>query len=339
MEKKIEFEPPKTTGNPLGGGILNPLGGLFRGFKKHQHLDEEQIITENCNVLISYIENLKIADVDEKMIFNQIYKSIPTFVVEDISQKIFEYKKARDNQNNSNYNNDTYEKIMVRYMNYAGVNIPYWVQSVLNIDNPLTNKFFEVVLHRSFKDSPIAIDCFPIKPVVMASIWAFLLFDLSAKYLKETEHNISIIAKLSISLVISSFSGLFGYLHQGGILPGSVPSWTSWLRTIYSGAKWVQNKSPYIFEKFVPELLRKIDEFIFADFNKLSKALQKQTAQVLNMLDTFRVGDTFLENLSSSSYISEDSVINIFKSMLPLPTSYEARKMYLIFTNNKVYNL
>ena len=67
--------------------------------------------------------------------------------------------------------------------------------------------------------------------------------------------------------------------------------------------------------------------------------MQITAAKGLNMAYTFRVGDSLLENLSGTSVCSEEVLKNTLKSVWPLPNSYESKKIYRLYTENKIYYL
>ena len=65
----------------------------------------------------------------------------------------------------------------------------------------------------------------------------------------------------------------------------------------------------------------------------------KTMVEGINMVYTFRVGDSLLENLSGKRAISEDVAKQTLKSLWPLPMTNEAKKVYRLYTESKIYTL
>ena len=141
------------------------------------------------------------------------------------------------------------------------------------------------------------------------------------------------IAKMVISLVLALFAGFTGYVHTGGYI--GVPSVTSWVRTLYNARTIIENDYPR-YSSYIPEVLKFYD---CSDFNYLTNSMQITAAKGLNMAYTFRVGDSFLENLASNGTCTEEVLKRTLKSVWPLPMSYEANKIYKLYTEDKIYYL
>lgn len=213
--------------------------------------------------------------------------------------------------------------------------VPWFIESlassggkVYDVVVKLLNKFTES------EHKTLDWDLFPIKPALLALLWSILLMELTAKY---TNYCASFerarIAKMAISLVLAVFAGFTGYIHTGGYT--GVPSVTSWMRTLYNSRKMVEKEYPY-YATYIPEFLKFSD---CSNFDNLTEYKQISAAKGLNMAYTFRVGDSFLENLSGNKSCSEDVLKRTLKSLWPLPMSYEANKIYKLYTEDKIYYL
>ena len=234
--------------------------------------------------------------------------------------------------------NWTYEEILKFFMDCASemnsfhkiLGAPWVLDNMHEL-----NKGLEMFLHlidKSYRN--IETDIIPLKPVALALLWALLLVCLVEKYTGScTDSEKANIAKLAISIVLSLFAGFTGYVHSGGFT--GLPPVTSYIRTYYNAQKRFENAFPYYYGK-VPRFLKFKN---CRDFDDLTYSLQRDAGCGLNIAYTFRVGDSLLENLSGHNYISDDVLRQTLRSLWPLPSEYEAKKMYRIYSNEKVYHL
>ena len=177
-------------------------------------------------------------------------------------------------------------------------------------------------------------DIIPLKPIVLAFLWSLLLMRLTSKYTNScADFEMERIAKLALALVISLFTGLTGYAHSGGYT-GVYPI-TSWIKLFYVVRTEFEKEHPYYYS-IVPSVL-KFNEC--SNFNNLMKYQQKDAGQGMNMAYTFRVGDALLRNLEGQTLISENVIKQTLRSIWPLPSEYEAKRMYEIYADNKIYYL
>lgn len=272
--------------------------------------------------------------VDFDNFYNRIYAIMPNVMVDEISSSMGAYWEQRHKLFNGD---ETYEEIMKKFMDFAADanNVPWFIESLASGGG----KVYDVVvkLLNKFTDSEhntLDWDLFPIKPALLALLWALLLMELTSKYTNScVSFERARIAKMAISLVLALFAGLTGYIHTGGYT--GVPSVTSWVRTLYNSRKWVEREHPY-YATYIPDCLKFSD---CSDFDYLTEYKQISAAKGLNMAYTFRVGDAFLENLSGNTSCSEEVLKNTIKSIWPLPMSYEANKIYRLYTEDKIYYL
>lgn len=301
---------------------------------KYLSCTERNLITPSVETLISNLRSLVLEShiVGFDDVFSRIHAFIPQQLVSDFTSAMDSYWSKRPFTGN-----ETYEEILKRYMEFASdVNsIPWFIESLVSSGG----KIFDVVVKLLNKFSSktrdtLDWDIFPIKPVVLALLWAFLLMELTSKYTNScASFEKERIAKLAISLVLALFAGFTGYVHSGGYT--GVPPITSYVRTYYNARSWFQKEYPYYYNK-VPSVLKFGN---CEDFNNLTRSMQISAAKGINMVYTFRVGDSLLENLSGKGSISEDVVKQTLKSLWPLPMRGEAKKVYRLYTESKIYRL
>lgn len=325
-------------------GIGSYVSGLFKTQKKgyaypeyeYLYANERDLITSPVEQCIGNLRSLvKMSyHVDFDAIYNRIYSIIPDVMVNEMTSSMDSYW----NQRNELFSGDeTYEEIMKKFMDMAAdINsVPWFIESlasaggkVYDVVVKLLNKF------TSSEHKTLDWNLFPIKPALLALLWALLLMELTAKYTNSCgPFERDRIAKMAISLVLALFAGFTGYVHTGGYT--GVPSVTSWVRTLYNARKWIENEHPY-YSSYVPEFLKFYD---CSEFDKLTSFMQKSAAKGLNMAYTFRVGDSLLENLYGNKTCSEDVLKRTLKSVWPLPMSYEANKIYRLYTEDRIYYL
>lgn len=300
------------------------------------YASERDLITSPVELCIGNLRSLvKMSyHVDFDTIYNRIYSYIPEVMVNEMTCSMGSYWNQRHKLFNGN---ETYEEIMKKFMDMAAdINsVPWFIESlesgggkVYDVVVKLLNKF------TSSEHKTLDWDLFPIKPALLALLWALLLMELTTKYTSScVSFERARIAKLSISLVLALFAGFTGYVHTGGYT--GVPSVTSWIRTLYNARKWIENEHPY-YSSYVPEFLKFYD---CSEFDNLTSSMQISAAKGLNMAYTFRVGDSLLENLSGNGICTEDVLKRTLKSVWPLPMSYEANKIFRLYTEDRIYFL
>jgi len=295
---------------------------------------ERNLITSSVEPLISNLRSLVLENhsVGFDIAFSRIHAYIPQSLVSDFTCAMDSYWSKRQFTGD-----ETYEEILKRYMVFASdVNsIPWFIESVVSGGSKLFDIVVKLLNRFTSKTSDtLDWDIFPIKPVVLALLWAFLLMELTSKYTNScASFEKERIAKLAISLVLALFAGFTGYVHSGGYT--GVPPITSYIRTYYNAQSWFQKEFPYYYRN-VPSVLKFT---ICEDFNNLVSSMQISAAKGINMVYTFRVGDSLLENLSGKRAISEDVAKQTLKSLWPLPMTNEAKKVYRLYTESKIYTL
>lgn len=307
-------------------------------YPEYEYLSSSEriLITSPVELCIGNLRSLvkNSYHVDFDTIYNRIYSIIPDVMVNEMTSSMDSYWNQRYKLFNGN---ETYEEIMKKFMDMAAdINsVPWFIESLASGGG----KVYDVVvklLNRftSSEHKTLDWDLFPIKPALLALLWAFLLMELTAKYTSScTSFERARIAKMAISLVLALFAGFTGYVHTGGYT--GVPSVTSWVRTLYNSRKWVEKEHPY-YASYIPDFLKFSD---CSDFDYLTEYKQISAAKGLNMAYTFRVGDSFLDNLSGNGTCSEDVLKKTLKSVWPLPNSYESNKIYRLYTEDKIYYL
>lgn len=303
---------------------------------EYLYASERDLITSPVELCIGNLRSLvKLSyHVDFDTIYNRIYSFIPDVMVNEMTSSMDSYW----NQRYKLFDGDeTYEEIMKKFMDMAAdINsVPWFIESLASGGG----KVYDVVvklLNRFTNSEHKTLDwnLFPIKPALLALLWALLLMELTAKYTSScTSFERERIAKMAISLVLALFAGFTGYVHTGGYT--GVPSVTSWVRTLYNARKIIENDHPR-YSSYIPEVLKFYD---CSDFDYLTNSMQITAGKGLNMAYTFRVGDSFLENLSGNGTCTEEVLKRTLKSVWPLPMSYEAKKIYRLYTEYKIYYL
>lgn len=234
--------------------------------------------------------------------------------------------------------NISYEDIMVFHMNLAGGDIPMiagvkdafesfpklliFAEKVIKFFKPEYSKFVEEG------------ENFPIRPLILASIWLSLDITLARKYycdLKTTD--LKEVTKTIISFMISFMCGITGYFHSGGIgLPFS--NITSYISTYFNIQKLIEKQAPKIYSK-IPHCLKFNSP---EEFDKLIKEKQINARAGLFMTYTYRVGNAFLCNILGNRSFTSETANNIFESLWPLPQESESIRMYFIYSGIPIYS-
>ena len=173
-------------------GIGSYVSGLFKTQKKgyaypeyeYLYANERDLITSPVEQCIGNLRSLvKMSyHVDFDAIYNRIYSIIPDVMVNEMTSSMDSYW----NQRNELFSGDeTYEEIMKKFMDMAAdINsVPWFIESlasaggkVYDVVVKLLNKF------TSSEHKTLDWNLFPIKPALLALLWALLLMELTAKY-------------------------------------------------------------------------------------------------------------------------------------------------------------
>lgn len=302
---------------------------------------ERNLITQPVEDVLQNVRSLVMSgyEVESETIYNQVFSLIPSSLVSDLSSVMISCQQLSSRLVKGG---ETYEGIMKRYMECASdlnsfrnaLGAPWIFDNLQNAGKifdaivKLINKFSSKAYHT------IESDIIPLKPIALALLWALLLMRLSSKYTNScVDFEREKIARLSVSLVLSLFAGFTGYVHSGGYT--GLPPITSWLRTYYTVRTNFERNYPYYYQK-VPRFL-KFNEC--SNFNDLMRSQQKDAGQGMNMVYTFRVGDSLLKNLEGNKLISDDVIKGTLKSVWPLPSEYEAGRMYKLYTTDRIYHI
>ncbi len=299
---------------------------------KELTVEERNILDQPTIEFLSKVRDMiKSNNISCDVVYDKLYLNMPQAVVEEFTFAINDFNTANPDFLNVD---ESYEEIMKQFMKYsADINLPFLI-----IDS--RNKIFNVVikavnLFKEGKYSTINEDVLPLKPVALAMLWALLMMKLVRKYTKYcTDLELKRIVKITLSIVISTIIGFTGYMHSGGFV-GNLSSPTKIIKTCYTIQKSIEEYAPKFYNK-IPEYLKFKD---CHDFNSLIKSQQISASKGLNMTYTFRVGDSLLHNLSRNKYLDDGIIKKVFTSLWPLPTEEESKKMYQLYTDNKVYYL
>lgn len=163
--------------------------------------------------------------------------------------------------------------------------------------------------------------------------WACLLFNLFAKFTSTiTPDERNRIARGGIALAIGSTITFFQYMHKS---PYGV---TNYLRIMYEGYNEIRDWSNQHFSYQIPDILKM--ESPRKEFARMTDDEKTTVGQMLNMVYTFRIGDAYLETCKSSNIWTDTTMEKIIdKSVSPLPEKEELKKMYKLYTKEKLYFL
>lgn len=302
---------------------------------------EQSLITQPFENVLQNVRNLVMRgyEVEYETIYNQVFSFVPSSLVSDLTSVMCSCQQLSSRLVKGG---ESYEEIMKRYMECASdmnsfrnaLGAPWIFDNLQN-----AGKIFDVIVKLINRFSSkayhtIESEIIPLKPIALALLWALLLMRLSSKYTNScVDFEKEKIARLSVSLVLSLFAGFTGYVHSGGYT--GLPPITSWLRTFYTARVSFEREYPYYYQR-IPRIL-KFNEC--SNFNNLMRSQQKDAGQGMNMVYTFRVGDSLLKNLEGNTMLSDDVIKQSLKSVWPLPSGYEAGRMYQLYSTNKLYYL
>lgn len=302
---------------------------------------ERRLVTYQVEEYLKTIRDLMMAHqvIGYEMVYNRLCPLIPSTLLNPLMAQMEKCKNLSSRLINGD---ESYEDILKRYMNCASDlnSFKSALVAPLIFDNLQTaGKVFDIIIKvinkfGSKSYNTVDSDIIPIKPIVLALLWALLLMRLTTKFTNScADFEMERIARLSLSLVLSLFTGFTGYAHSGGYT--GMPPITSWIKLFYVVRTEFEKEHPYYYS-LVPSVL-KFNECY--DFNRLTKYQQKDAGQGMNMVYTFRVGDSLLRNLEGHTLVSEDVIKQTMRSIWPLPSEYEAKRMYEIYADNKIYYL
>lgn len=294
---------------------------------------ENQILTAQIEELV---QDIKLCPVENEgdLFYESLYfyNTIPSAMVDEMICSMTSYWKWLTHSSLFR-KEETFEEILKRYMNLSAD--IYKLEILVPISGL---EIFEDVIKRLCEESDILSEIvkglFPIKPTLLAFLWSCLLMELTHKYTDFCDkEDKSDIAKMSCSIVLSVIAAFTGFMHSGGIT--GIGSITSWVSRLYAAYKWVEEEFPSLTDR-IPDFLKFMD---CDDFNNFTDSMKVSALKGLNMAYTFRVGDAFLENLSRADYDSKVVLRRTLESIWPLPMEYEAKKMYRLYTEEKIYNI
>ena len=185
-----------------------------------------------------------------------------------------------------------------------------------------------------FKDSTGShINIINIRPVFLAALWAAMIFDLSAH--DSINVNEKGVVKLAMSLVLTSIVGATSYMHSGGRAFG-FKSPTSYLRVYLNAKNLIEDRYPYGYKTYVPNLLK---FNIAEDFDRFIRSEQISASKGLNMAYTFRVGDIYISNMIAETSVDMSCLKKVLSSLKPIPTDEEAERVYRLYVEQgSLYN-
>lgn len=341
IRKKIKSQTEYTTSSStnttiITSSVADPLCDISE--QKGLTVEEIYLLDGPTIDFLSQVQDLiKSDNLSCDVVYDKLYNNMPQEIVTTFTSAIKDFKdKLPDLFDDNKSYEETYEEIMKRFMKYSANEKLNLTLIITDSRYKLINTFIKAInLFKEDKYSTIDEDVFPLRPVVLAMLWALLMMELVIKYTSscadfELEH----IAKISLSIVISIIIGVTGYMHSGGHI-GSLISPTIIINKCYKIQRSIEEHTPTLYNK-IPGCLKFSN---CEDFNSLIKEHQISTVRGLNMTYTFRVGDSLLHNLYGSKCLHDGIIKKIFTSLWPLPTEEEAKKMYQLYTDNKVYNL
>lgn len=230
-------------------------------------------------------------------------------------------------------NTKTYEDIIKDCMSMSKeINLPTEISKVLDGLTGLSKleKWFDKT--SNIEDSEVFL-LRQIKPIMLAALWTAMLMAL---VIKKTESIYNFqkqdIAKFVIALVVSIMSGITSFAHSGGRLCG-FSSPTKYAQRYASYLYGIRETKPYLYSKIPKTLV-----FENKNFESMTKYEQASVQQGLNMAYTFRIADNLLTTMQNENYYGLSVLKKLVNSIWPLPTEYEADRMYRMYcANEKLY--
>lgn len=325
----------ETMADDLADGLISLGKFLFGQKEKEPEVHEEPSIPYWVEEKLSLYKE-KISPLLQKTAYRtkeEVYSALCINMPEPLVNEMVSTLKLYISAYNP-YSSSSYEEIMKTFMNYSVDinNIPWFITQFINVGSKLIdycigflNKF------TSSNHDTLDIKVLSLRPYVLALIWAILMVEIVRKYTGSCgDYDLRNIAKLSISVVLSLFAGFTGFMHAGGSV--GVTSPTKYLRTYYNAQKFIEERYPYQYYN-IPDFLK----FRNDSFDSLTNSMQISAGKGLSMAYTFRIGDALIENLLNHKVVSEDVIERTFKSIWPVPSTYESQKMYKLYTESRIY--
>lgn len=227
----------------------------------------------------------------------------------------------------------TYEDIIKECMSMSKeINLPTEISKVLDGLTVLSKleKWFNQT--SDIEDSEVFL-LRQIKPIMLAALWSAMLMALVIKKIGSIdEFQKKDIAKFVIALVGSIVSGIASFAHSGGRVCG-FKSPTKYAQRYASYLSQLREVKPYLYSKIPKELV-----FEDESFKNMTKYEQASVQQGLNMAYTFRIADNLLTIMQSKNNFGTNVINKLVNSIWPLPTEYEADRMYRMYcANEKLY--
>lgn len=264
--------------------------------------------------------------------FTQLYSKCPALVVSDVKDGVLKYIGARRKPEYA----ESVEDVLRRFMWYSQeANNPV----VLAVDAASTGAKILDLLTKLFGSTGKLEGITPqdpIKPYILAVLWAIMLTELSFHAMSSTmDSEIERMARFGVAITLGVITGVTGYFHSGGTVSG-FKSPTSAIRTYYTTQRFIKDYKPIVYDK-IPDVLK----FSMPDaFDNILSSEKISAGKGLNMAYTFRVGDNFLLSIQGKGIIDEDVLKKVLGSIWPLVTSSESEKMYKLYTENaKLYSI
>lgn len=340
-EERIDKLLQLTMRTPMGPAIYESIG-LMHNEYNYLSFQERLIVTPEVYSYFGNIKDLigKPIDISAEQVFDVVYRTMPSVFVNSFTDCFLRNQSLRrglmDEAINSN-GEITVEMILKFFMSYSA-NVER-IGKFGNLDIPLSLKVWNKIVEKLQDWIPeksdvlddLIVELIPVKPILLAALWAIMIVGLTEYYCKTdlADADLKEISKLVLSIVMSLLVGFTGYMHKGGVI-GGVTSPTKYLRYAYMGYDAVKDTG------LIPSNLR----FPALDgFSNLSRELRVSTGEGLNMMYTFRVGDTMLVNLEEDKVVSGEAALSILKSLWPLPLMDQVNKMYRLYTERKIYSL
>ena len=200
-------------------------------------------------------------------------------------------------------------------------------------NNPIIRGFDALpALDNKFGLDLIEADSFGVQRGSLAIIWSGLLLSLFTKYSTSViDSERKNIVKVGIALSLGAGVAFLQFCHKS---PESV---TNYLRMLYEGYNTARDKYNQRFERQIPDIL-KINS-PRKDFARMTGNEKITVGQVMNMVYTFRVGDMFLSELEKEKcgYLSSETIEKAIEAIWPTPSQEETKKIYRLYTENKIY--
>ena len=310
--------------NELDSRVINKSDPLVR----EAPLSYE--VKQNLSIYEDRFQSLILKTRTKEDVYTALCINMPESLVQEMVVTLKGYI-----EHNNPFAASSYEEIMKSFMEYTQdiENIPWCIARYINAGSKLIDYCIRFVnKFTSVSHDTLDLKVISMRPYALALIWAILMLEIVRKYTGScVDYDLENIARLSISLVLSLFAGFTGFMHSGGRV-GGVTSPTRYLRLYYNVQKTIEENYPYHYYK-IPDCLK----FRNDSFESLISSMQISAGKGLSMAYTFRIGDALIENLLNCTVVSDDVMERTFKSIWPVPSTYECQKMYRLYTESQIY--